>query len=34
MKGKDLVLRRSQMKELEKMGFKLEKETVFCVGKV
>lgn len=33
MKGKDLVLRRSQMKELEKMGLKLEKETVFVWGR-
>lgn len=33
MKGKDLVLKRYQMKELEKMGFKLEKETVFVWGR-
>lgn len=33
MKGKDLVLKRKQMKELEKMGFKLEKETVFVWGR-
>lgn len=33
MKGKDLVLKRRQMKELEKMGFRLEKETVFVWGK-
>lgn len=33
MKGKDLVLTRKQMKELKKMGFKLEGETVFVWGK-
>lgn len=33
MKGKDLVLKRRQMKELEKMGFKVEGETVFVWGK-
>lgn len=33
MKGKDLVLKRRQMKELEKMGFRVEGETVFVWGK-
>lgn len=33
MKGKDLVLTRKQMKELKKMGFRVEGETVFVWGK-